>query len=112
VTDISETINTANIAPIPGGAELTESENALLAVFTRCEGHGIGAEYLCEQALKKPMTDGGLEVTRLIASLREKLRGSGRVIREEEVRVRDADDPGEVYHWTEYTFARGQPPDE
>lgn len=100
----------AGMPLLPGIAELTKEENALLAVFAHYEGQELCAEFLCERGLGKPMTDEGQTAAEIIAFLQKKLRGSGCTIRETETAVADEDAPGTVYRRTEYVFMRGQMP--
>ncbi len=82
--------------------DLTESEAAVLSILAKKEGKDISDEYLCERALLKPMTDNGLEVARLIGSLREKLRDSGYWIRRTSTEIEE--EPGEAFSTTEYAL--------
>ena len=81
---------------------LTDNEAALLSILSNYEGRNIGDEYLCERALDKPMTDGGLELARLVGALRGKLRDFGYGIRRISTELEEI--PGEAYCTTEYAL--------
>ncbi len=81
---------------------LTDNEAALLSILAKNEKRNIGDEYLCERALDKPMTDDGLELARLVGSLRDKLLGAGYWIRRVSTEIEE--EPDLCFNTTEYAL--------